>query len=289
MAAKSDLPLSSTFKDAVGMSEVRLSLDMKLEDNCGTGKAAEALLSKSRRGENIEVYQREGNNTTEKPLSGRKYQREGNNYNGETVVRPDHLNSSAAGGRLHINIIKYSGQMLHADILSLAGLRVDGRKAEELRSIRFKVGAGHYPSSSGSCYVEHGLNKVLVLVYGPQESSRRNMEVQMTEKGRITCQVETAPYSGVERKVRKPGDRKSVELENTIKQTFEAVVHLELYPQSDISFIVHILASDGSLECAVLNACTMALMDAGISMSDMIVACSVGSVKQRICLDLSQV
>ena len=111
----------------------------------------------------------------------------------------------------------------------------------------------------------------------------------MTEKGRITCQVENAPYSGVERKVRKPGDRKSVELENSIKQTFEAVVHLELYPQSDISFIVHIFASDGSLECAVFNACTMALMDAGISMSDMIVACSVGSIKQRICLDLSQV
>ena len=45
---------------------------MKLEDNCGTGEAAEALLSKSRRGQNIEVYQREGNN-----------------HNGETVVRPE--------------------------------------------------------------------------------------------------------------------------------------------------------------------------------------------------------
>ena len=44
-----------------------------------------------------------------------------------------------------------------------------------------------------------------------------------------------------------------------------------------------------SLLCCIVNAISLALMEAGISMSDMMVACSVGIVRgPDLCLDLSQ-
>ena len=44
-----------------------------------------------------------------------------------------------------------------------------------------------------------------------------------------------------------------------------------------------------SLICVILNAIGLALMHAGISMSDMILACSAGLVKNTLCIDLAQV
>ena len=175
--------------------------------------------------------------------------------------------------------------MQHADILALAGLRVDGRRPEEHRRLSFRVGAeGH--QADGSCYCEHGLNKVLVLVNGPQEASRRD---QAEHSAIIACQIMNAPFSGSERKKRKPSDRRSNELEIMVKQTLEPIVMLDLYPQSEIQLVVHILESDGSIESTVMNACTMALMDAGIAMLDMIVSCTVGEIRHQICVDLNMV
>ena len=175
--------------------------------------------------------------------------------------------------------------MQHADILALAGLRIDGRRPEEHRRLNFRVGdEGHL--ADGSCYCEHGLNKVLVLVHGPQEVSRRDLA---EETAIISCQIVNAPFSGSERKKRKPTDRRSNELEMMVKQTLESIIMLDLYPQSEIQLIVHILESDGSVESTVMNACTMALMDAGIAMLDMIVSCTVGEIRHQICLDLNMV
>ena len=175
--------------------------------------------------------------------------------------------------------------MQHADILALAGLRVDGRRPEELRRINFVVGTGGH-QADGSCYCEHGLNKVQVLVHGPQEVSRRD---QAEDRAIISCRILNTPFSGSERKKRKASDRRSVELENMIKQTFEPIIMLDLYPLSEILFIINIFESDGSIESTIVNACTMALMDAGIAMVDVIASCTVGDIRNQICIDLNMV
>ncbi len=41
--------------------------------------------------------------------------------------------------------------------------------------------------------------------------------------------------------------------------------------------------------CCILNAVCLALMEAGIAMSDMIVACSAGFVQKELCVDLTLV
>jgi exosome complex component RRP41 len=52
-------------------------------------------------------------------------------------------------------------------LLSDQGLRLDGRRANELRQIRCKLGVFSQPD--GSAYLEQGNSKVLAAVYGPHE------------------------------------------------------------------------------------------------------------------------
>ena len=71
--------------------------------------------------------------------------------------------------------------MQNSDILSLAGLRIDGRRFGELRTMKCKIGFDKTMSSDGSVYFEHGLNKVVVMINGPVESNKRS-DMLMIEK-----------------------------------------------------------------------------------------------------------
>lgn len=56
----------------------------------------------------------------------------------------------------------------------------------------------------------------------------------------------------------------------------EAALLLHLYPKSKIEIVVWVLADDGGRLCAAINATTLALIDAGIPMKDLVCACSAG-------------
>ena len=62
--------------------------------------------------------------------------------------------------------------MQNFDVLELAELRVDGRRYLELRPMQHRIGLLSY--ADGSAYLEQGLNKVLVIVNGPQEPRKRD-------------------------------------------------------------------------------------------------------------------
>lgn len=66
-------------------------------------------------------------------------------------------------------------------------------------------------------------------------------------------------------------------MQATISSAFASTLFTHLYPHSTILISLHVLAQDGSLLAACLNATTLALIDAGIPMSDYIVACTSGS------------
>ena len=53
------------------------------------------------------------------------------------------------------------------DLLSSQGLRLDGRRPNELRRIQCKLGVFTQPD--GSAYLEQGNTKVLAAVYGPHQ------------------------------------------------------------------------------------------------------------------------
>ena len=59
------------------------------------------------------------------------------------------------------------------------------------------------------------------------------------------CRIITAPFSGTDRKQRRTGERRTVELENTICQILEEMIFQDNYPKSEIIIVVHILETDG--------------------------------------------
>lgn len=65
--------------------------------------------------------------------------------------------------------------MSRRELISKVGLRLDGRRAKELRRIRCKLGV--FPEPDGSAYIEQGLTKVLAAVYGPHQVSIESINI----------------------------------------------------------------------------------------------------------------
>ncbi|KAI9875081.1 MAG: Exosome non-catalytic core component [Pleopsidium flavum] len=166
---------------------------------------------------------------------------------------------------------------LDTSTYTLALLRLDGRRWNELRRIHAQIST--QAAADGSSYLEMGNTKVICTVAGPAEGRKAAGGAGGGRDGEATVQVEVgvAGFSGVERKRRARGDKRTSEMQTTIANAFQSTLFTHLYPHSTILITLHVLSQDGSLLAACLNAATLALIDAGIPMSDYIVACTAGS------------
>ena len=63
----------------------------------------------------------------------------------------------------------------------------------------------------------------------------------------------------------------------TLSSTFQNNLFTHLFPHSTITLSLHLLSSDGSVLAALINASTLALVDAGIPMRDYVCASTAGS------------
>jgi len=161
------------------------------------------------------------------------------------------------------------------------GIRIDGRKPEEIRPITIEVGV--LDRADGSCYIEHGLNKVLAAVYGPREVHPRHMQKPTTAIVRFRYNM--ASFSVEERK--RPGpDRRSVEVSKVSREALEPVIFTEYFPKSSIDVFVEVLQADAGTRTVGINAASVALADAGIPMRGLVSACAVGKVDGELVLDL---
>ncbi len=168
-------------------------------------------------------------------------------------------------------------------LLSPEGLRIDGRKLNELRPLAIRAGALH--QADGSAFVEWGANKVLAAVYGPREVHPRHL--QQNHKAVIQCKYNMAAFSVDERK--RPGlDRRSQEISKVIGEAFESVVFAEEFPRTSIDIYIEVLQANAGTRCAGLVAASVALADAGIPMADLLPAVAVGKVGGAIALDLKK-
>jgi exosome complex component RRP41 len=73
----------------------------------------------------------------------------------------------------------------------------------------------------------------------------------------------------------------------TIKETFEPIVQTSLYPRSQIDVYVTVLQQDGGLLAACINGTTLALAAAGVPLTDLVCAVSVGTHGPAPLLDLT--
>jgi exosome complex component RRP41 len=100
----------------------------------------------------------------------------------------------------------------------------------------------------------------------------------------------SAPFApSSDRRIANPRtDRRLVEHGHLLKRAMESALLLHLYPKSKIQIIVWILADDGGRLCAAINATTLALVDAGIPMKDLVCSCSAGGNGDSILVDLNR-
>lgn len=171
-------------------------------------------------------------------------------------------------------------------LLSDEGFRTDGRRPNELRRLRCQIGV--FKQADGSAYFEMGNTKVLAAVYGPHQVHGSKAKA-LYDRALINCQYSMAVFSGVERKQRPRGDRKSVEMTEHLQQAFEATIFTHLYPRAQIDIFVEVLQSDGSNYCGCLNAAMLALVDASIPVRDLVCACSAGLADNRPITDMNYV
>ncbi len=166
-------------------------------------------------------------------------------------------------------------------LIDKKGLRLDGRKPDELRPIRLEVGV--ISNADGSAYIEQGKNKILAAVYGPREVHPKHMALQ--DRTVLKCRYHMAPFSVQERKSPAPS-RREVELSKVIRESLEPAIFMEYYPRTMIDIFIEVLQADGGTRCASITAAALALADSGIPMQDLVAACAAGKVDGTIVLDL---
>jgi exosome complex component RRP41 len=166
-------------------------------------------------------------------------------------------------------------------LIDKKGLRLDGRKVDELRPIKLEVGV--LSNADGSAYIEQGKNKILAAVFGPREMHPKHLS--QPDRMVIRCRYHMAPFSVQERKSPAPS-RREVELSKVIRESLEPSVFVELYPRTGIDVFVEVLQADGGTRCASITAASLAIADAGVPLRDLVVACAAGKVDDTVVLDL---
>ncbi|KOS20104.1 Exosome complex component ski6 [Escovopsis weberi] len=169
---------------------------------------------------------------------------------------------------------------LDTSTYSLALLRVDGRRWDNLRRLHALIHT--QDAADGSSYLEMGHTKVMCVVTGPSEQQAQQRKAGGQRDGAgIVVNIVVAGFSSVDRKRRGRNDKRVQEMEITIAQALAANLHTQLFPHSTITVSLHVLSQDGSLLAALINATTLALVDAGVPMTDYIAACTAGSTSSH--------
>jgi exosome complex component RRP41 len=159
--------------------------------------------------------------------------------------------------------------------------RYDGREAKELRPI--KIESGVLPNADGSAYIEMGRNKVLVGVFGPREMHPKRFS--KPDMATLRCRYHMSPFSVSPRRSPAPS-RRDTEIGMVMSWALEPAVFLDRYPRSVIDVYAEILEADGGTRTACINAATVALVDAGIPMRDLVASCAAGKMDGQLVLDL---
>jgi len=161
--------------------------------------------------------------------------------------------------------------------------REDGRAFDETRKVEAKVGI--IKRADGSAMFSFGGSKAIAAVYGPRQLHPQHL--QKPEKGLLRCYYDMLSFSVTERK--KPGpSRRSSEISFVTTKSLEPVLQLDQFPNTVIDVYIMILQADASTRCAGINAASMALANAGLEMTELVTAVSMGKIGDAIVADLTK-
>ena len=161
--------------------------------------------------------------------------------------------------------------------------RPDGRKIDEIRPMKAKVGI--IPNADGSAMFSFGDTVAIAAVYGPKEHHPRNQ--RNPAKGTLRCSYNMLSFSVTDR-IRPGPSRRSTEIGEITKWALEPVVMIEDYPGTVIDVHIHILQANASTRCAGINAAALALAQAGIPMKNMVSSVSIGKLDKQLVVDVNK-
>lgn len=168
--------------------------------------------------------------------------------------------------------------MARQELISPEGLRQDGRRPNELRSFSGDMGilGGEV---DGSSVFELGNTRVMASVVGPREALEKTSIAADSDVGFLNVRCHAAAFSSTGGDRRARNDRRLQEWSRLVEGALSSSVMAEAFPRSAVDVFVEILNADGSVLAAIINAVTLALIDAGIPMKDYVTAVSVAYVQ----------
>ena len=165
----------------------------------------------------------------------------------------------------------------------MAFKRLDGRKNEEMRPIKAKVGI--IPNADGSAMFQTGDTIAIAAVYGPKKMHPQHQ--QDPAKGVLRCTYNMNSFS-VSDRIRPGPSRRSMEISKIMEWALDPSVMLKKYPGSVVDVHVNIIQADAGTRCAGINAASMALAHAGIPMKNLIASVSLGKLDKTLVIDLDK-
>jgi exosome complex component RRP41 len=161
--------------------------------------------------------------------------------------------------------------------------RTDGRKLDETREMKAKVGI--VPNADGSAMFSFGDTIAIAAVYGPKKMHPQHL--QDSEKGTLRCNYNMLSFSVTDRI--KPGpSRRSMEIGKITEWALSPVVMIDQFPNTVVDVHINIIQANASTRCAGINAAAMALAHAGIPMKDMVSSISIGKLDKTLVVDVSK-
>lgn len=175
---------------------------------------------------------------------------------------------------------------MNQELISAQGLRVDGRRQNELRHISIKLGV--LDRCDGSAFYLHGNTKVIASISGPKNPSKASNKKDENFYFNVRVKFATFSKNGERQKTIK-NSKKLNEFEISLRNIFKSVILVDKYERSQLDLNIEVLQTDGGSEvCAAVNAGTLALIDAGICMKEYICACTASLTNDGVpLLDVS--
>lgn len=185
-----------------------------------------------------------------------------------------------------------------SDTSSSSSPRVDGRRPDQLRLVRFQNHIA--PHATGSTLIEWGETRVICGVT-VEESVPRWMKEQNVTGGWITAEYSMLPYSTLQRKQRDISkgkiDGRSQEIQRLIGRSIRAAVDLEKLGSRTIWIDCDVLQADGGTRTAAITGAYVALAlamqklltEGKLKVNPLlnpVAAVSVGVVNGQLLLDL---
>ena len=146
-----------------------------------------------------------------------------------------------------------------ADVM-IEGVRVDGRRGDQIRPVRFQNHIA--PHAAGSTLIECGNTRVICAATF-EESVPRWMKEQNVSGGWITAEYSMLPYSTLDRKARDITkgkiDGRSQEIQRLIGRSIRAAIDLDKLGSRTMWVDCDVLQADGGTRTAAITGAFVAL------------------------------